>query len=158
LRREITFEIVAARGRQRERSSMSSLHQPPAAASSRDALNGEELFAPVLTVEAVESDDEAVNRANETHYGLACSVYTAMVGDFDRIADDLDVGICNWNRGTVGSSSRLPFGGVKNSGNHRSAGLFSGFYGVDCVDPVAEIRLASPPPGPSPPGFRTRAT
>ena len=123
--------------------------------ATHDAIDCEELFAPVLTVERVDSDDEAITRANDSPYGLACSVYTADSARFDRIADDLDVGICNWNRGTVGSSSKLPFGGVKGSGNHRPAGLFSSYY---CVDAVAEIRLAKPPAAPASPGFRVKPT
>ena len=43
----------------------------------------------------------------------------------------------NWNAPTVGSSSRLPFGGLKGSGNHRPAGLFSTLY---CAYPVAITR------------------
>jgi succinylglutamic semialdehyde dehydrogenase len=121
--------------------------------ATRDAIDCEELFAPVLTVERVDRDDEAIARANDSPYGLAASVYTADEKRFDRIADELDVGICNWNRGTVGSSSKLPFGGVKDSGNHRPAGLFSSYY---CTDAVAQIRLAKPPSGALSPGFRVK--
>jgi succinylglutamic semialdehyde dehydrogenase len=124
-----------------------------ASATQRDATDCEELFAPVLTVERVDTDDEAIARANATPYGLAASVYTADESRFDRIADELDVGICNWNRGTVGSSSKLPFGGVKDSGNHRPAGLFSSYY---CTDAVAQIRLPKPPSGALSPGFRVK--
>ena len=38
-------------------------------------------------------------------------------------ASQLDVGLLNWNRTTNGASSRLPFGGVKNSGNHHPAAV-----------------------------------
>lgn len=114
------------------------------------ALECEELFAPVLTIETVDSAEEAVSRCNATRFGLAASVFTARRERFESIAPDIEVGICNWNRSTVGSSSRLPFGGVKDSGNHRPAGLFSTYY---CVDPVAEMHVDRPRPGPLPPGF-----
>jgi succinylglutamic semialdehyde dehydrogenase len=117
----------------------------------RGALECEELFAPVLTIEVVDSAEEAVARCNDTRYGLAASVYTASEARFEQLAPEIDAGICNWNRSTVGSSSRLPFGGVKDSGNHRPAGLYSTFY---CVDPVAELRIAAAAPSPLPPGLR----
>jgi succinylglutamic semialdehyde dehydrogenase len=115
------------------------------------ALGCEELFAPVLTLEVVDSAEEAVARVNATRYGLAACVFTASRERFEALAPELDVGICNWNRGTVGSSSKLPFGGVKDSGNHRPAGLFSTYY---CVDPVAELRVEQPKLGALAPGLR----
>jgi succinylglutamic semialdehyde dehydrogenase len=115
-------------------------------------LESAELFAPVLTIELVDSEDEAIERVNATRYGLAASVYTAARERFERLGPELAVGVCNWNRGTVGSSSRLPFGGVKDSGNHRAAGLFSAYY---CVDPVAELLVPNPSAaGALPPGLR----
>ena len=47
------------------------------------------------------------------------------------------MGALSWNAPTVGASSRLPFGGVKNSGNHRPAGAFSTLY---CAYPMAVTR------------------
>ncbi|NBP88759.1 MAG: aldehyde dehydrogenase family protein, partial [Planctomycetia bacterium] len=45
-------------------------------------------------------------------------------------------GLINWNRQTTGASSRLPFGGIGHSGNHRP----SGFYAIDyCSYPVASL-------------------
>ena len=43
----------------------------------------------------------------------------------------------NWNAPTVGASGRLPFGGLKRSGNHRPAALWSTLY---CAAPVAVMR------------------
>ena len=111
---------------------------------------GEEFFAPLLVVEIVDDDAAAVAALNATPYGLAAGVFCASEDRFERLAAELDVGICNWNRGTVGSSSKLPFGGVKASGNHRPAGLASTLY---CVDAVAQIRWPEPPPPAALPGF-----
>lgn len=115
-------------------------------------LSCEELFAPVLSVEIVDNEDQALSRANATRYGLAACVFTASRERYERLAPEIEAGVCNWNRGTVGSSSRLPFGGIKDSGNHRPAGLFSMYY---CVDPVAELLVPEPSkPSHLPPGMR----
>jgi succinylglutamic semialdehyde dehydrogenase len=45
--------------------------------------------------------------------------------------------VVNWNAPTVGASGRLPFGGLKRSGNHRPAALWSTLY---CAAPVAVMR------------------
>jgi succinylglutamic semialdehyde dehydrogenase len=55
---------------------------------------------------------------------------------FDEIAYELDAGLINWNRSTVGASSSLPFGGIKQSGNHRPAALLAGLY---CAYPQARL-------------------
>jgi succinylglutamic semialdehyde dehydrogenase len=114
------------------------------------SMTAEEFFAPLLLVQAVDDDDSAVAHANASPYGLAAGVFCATEERFERLAAELEVGICNWNRGTVGSSSRLPFGGVKASGNHRPAGLASTLY---CVDAVAQIRWPTPPAPGAVPGF-----
>ena len=96
----------------------------------------EELFGPEVLIEVVDTDEEAVQRANATEYGLAASVHTVNHGRFVHAWHDLRAGIINWNRGTAGASSAMPFGGVGHSGNHRPAGVFSLRY---CVWPVATL-------------------
>jgi succinylglutamic semialdehyde dehydrogenase len=96
----------------------------------------EELFGPEVLLEVVDSDEEAVARANATEYGLAASVHTSTHSRFVNARHDLRAGIINWNRGTAGASSAMPFGGVGHSGNHRPAGVFSLRY---CVWPVATL-------------------
>ncbi|MCC6645723.1 MAG: aldehyde dehydrogenase family protein [Polyangiaceae bacterium] len=127
------------------------VHRERAGRAGDVPLGLDELFAPVLTVEVFDDDGEATSRANEGEYGLAAAVFTASQARFERVAEELDVGLCNWNRSTVGSSSRLPFGGRKSSGNHRPAGLASSLY---CVDAVAELHVPAPPADAQPaPGF-----
>jgi succinylglutamic semialdehyde dehydrogenase len=56
-------------------------------------------------------------------------------------------GILNWNRGTIGASGRLPFGGGGRSGNDRPAGILSTLYCVvpqACRAAAASIRRAPP--------------
>ncbi|MDP3276589.1 MAG: aldehyde dehydrogenase family protein [Deltaproteobacteria bacterium] len=113
-------------------------------------LGAHEWFAPLVFVQPVDDDEAMISQANCTQFGLASAVFSSSQERFRRIADELECGLVNWNRGTVGSSSRLPFGGVKSSGNHRAAGLSSALY---CVDPVAELHLPLPVAGMTMPGF-----
>jgi succinylglutamic semialdehyde dehydrogenase len=97
----------------------------------------EELFGPDLAVYPAASEEEAIEIANATEYGLAASVHTASAETFDRCQRALECGVVNWNAPTVGASGRLPFGGLKRSGNHRPAALWSTLY---CAAPVAVMR------------------
>ncbi len=118
--------------------------------SKTSAYETEELFGPELAVYVVDDLEEACELANGTPYGLAASVFTDDADRFEACAQRLDVGCLGWNSPTVGASSRLPFGGVKHSGNHRPAGLFSTLY---CTYPLAITRgestldAAKTPPG-----------
>jgi succinylglutamic semialdehyde dehydrogenase len=100
-----------------------------------------ELFAPMLAVQSVDQLDQAIASANATQYGLAASIYSKSRKVFDEAYRDLEFGIVNWNRSTVGSSSRLPFGGLKKSGNHHPTALTSVFY---CTYPVATHEVGEP--------------
>jgi len=97
----------------------------------------EELFGPDLAVYPAASEEEALQIANATDYGLAASVHTRSEQAFDRCQRALECGVVNWNAPTVGASGRLPFGGLKRSGNHRPAALWSTLY---CSAPVAVLR------------------
>ncbi len=94
----------------------------------------EELFGPDVALYPVESDEEAVVVANDSRFGLCASVFTADRARFEWFAGKLEAGVINWNSPTVGASGKLPFGGVKDSGNHRPAGIFSSLY---CAWPAA---------------------
>ncbi|MDB4928371.1 MAG: astD [Myxococcaceae bacterium] len=103
----------------------------------RSAYQREEAFGPDLAVYIVDDLDEALSVADDTDYGLTAGVWTASEAAFEQAARTLRVGGLSWNSPTVGASSRLPFGGVKNSGNHRPAGSFSTLY---CAYPMAITR------------------
>jgi succinylglutamic semialdehyde dehydrogenase len=94
----------------------------------------EELFAPDICIYTVDTIDEAVALADDTDYGLACSVFTASHDAYMATVDSVRAGIINWNRSTVGASGKLPFGGMKKSGNGHPAALFSTLY---CTYPIA---------------------
>lgn len=93
-----------------------------------------EVFGPLLRVSVVKSLNEAIEQANATRYGLAASIFTKDPESIERFLHEARAGCVNVNTGTAGASSKLPFGGLGLSGNHRPAGSFSLDY---CAYPVA---------------------
>jgi succinylglutamic semialdehyde dehydrogenase len=83
----------------------------------------EEIFGPNCTFTPYEDIERAIEIANISDYGLAASIFTQDQDIYKLCLRDIDSGIINLNRSTVGASSRLPFGGVKNSGNHHPAAV-----------------------------------
>lgn len=103
-------------------------------AASKDAGCDLEVFGPLLRVCEVRDLDEAIQQANASRYGLAASIFTRDQAAAERFLFEVKAGCLNVNAGTAGASSKLPFGGVGLSGNHRPAGSFSLDY---CAYPVA---------------------
>jgi succinylglutamic semialdehyde dehydrogenase len=107
-----------------------------------------EVFGPLLRMAVVKGLDEAIEQANATRYGLAASIFTKDEGAVQRFCGEVRAGCINVNTGTAGASSKLPFGGLGLSGNHRPAGAFSLDY---CAYPVAGMMesgdAAAVPPG-----------
>lgn len=85
----------------------------------------EEVFGPLLRITTVKSLDEAIQQANATRYGLSASIFTADKDSQQRFINECRAGCLNLNCGTAGASSKLPFGGLGLSGNHRPAGAFA---------------------------------
>lgn len=83
----------------------------------------EEIFGPNCTFIPYNDIEQAIAMANISDYGLAAAIFTKDKEIFQTCLRDIDAGIINLNRSTVGASSRLPFGGVKNSGNHHPAAV-----------------------------------
>jgi len=96
----------------------------------------EELFGPLLRVCTVGSFDEALEQANATRYGLSASLFSANEDHQRAFLAHAHAGCRNINCGTAGASSKLAFGGLGWSGNHRPAGAFSLDY---CAYPVATM-------------------
>ncbi len=82
----------------------------------------EEIFGPVLTVIAHDGDDDAINIANDSPYGLSGSVFSSDPERAQSVADRMRVGTVNVNGG-VWYSADVPFGGYKQSGVGREMGL-----------------------------------
>ena len=86
----------------------------------------EELFGPVAQVYRVSSEEEAVELANDTPFGLGSYVMTTDPEQGTRVADQIDAGMVYVN--LVGADgAELPFGGTKRSGFGRELGT----YGAD---------------------------
>lgn len=75
----------------------------------------EEIFGPVVSIQTIRSDDEAVKRANDTEYGLVAYLFTKDLSRGLRVSEQLDFGMIGLNRGLV-SDPAAPFGGTKQSG------------------------------------------
>jgi succinate-semialdehyde dehydrogenase / glutarate-semialdehyde dehydrogenase len=85
-------------------------------------LLSEEIFGPVAPVATFSSDDQAIEAANRTEYGLVAYVYTR---DLDRafsVCEAIETGMVGLNQGVV-SNPAAPFGGVKQSGFGREGGF-----------------------------------
>jgi acyl-CoA reductase-like NAD-dependent aldehyde dehydrogenase len=82
-------------------------------------LYAEESFAPVVTVQRVDTDDEAVQVANDSEFGLSAAVFSRDIARALNVAKRVESGICHINGPTVHDEAQMPFGGVKGSGYGR---------------------------------------
>jgi acyl-CoA reductase-like NAD-dependent aldehyde dehydrogenase len=83
----------------------------------------EEVFGPIGVVIGYDTDEQAIELANESDFGLAGVIYSADVGKAYEMALQLRVGGAAINGGTGGMSSHAPFGGIKRSGFGREYGI-----------------------------------
>ena len=86
----------------------------------------EETFGPLAPLFRFETDDEAVQLANDTEFGLAAYFYSRDIGRIWRVAEQLEYGIVGINTGII-STEVAPFGGMKESGIGREGS----HYGLD---------------------------
>jgi succinate-semialdehyde dehydrogenase/glutarate-semialdehyde dehydrogenase len=90
------------------------------------AVANEETFGPVAPLFRFRDEDEAIEMANDTAFGLAAYFYSRDVGRVWRVAEALEHGIIGINEGII-SNEVAPFGGMKESGIGREGSK----YGMD---------------------------
>lgn len=91
-------------------------------ASDTDAVVTDEIFGPVLSVQAFDSIEELLPRVNNSHYGLTAGVWTNDVRKAHTVAQQLQSGLV-WVNTYADYHAAAPFGGFKNSGLGKDCGL-----------------------------------
>ena len=82
----------------------------------RAFLSQEEVFGPVTSMYRFADLDEAIERSNQTRFGLSASIFTRDPGTVQRFATEAQAGIVRVNAPTAGGEPHVPFGGTKASG------------------------------------------
>ncbi|XP_063360440.1 aldehyde dehydrogenase 1A1-like isoform X1 [Cydia amplana] len=92
----------------------------------------EEIFGPVQSILKFDTLEEVIDRANNTSYGLAAGIFTTNLNNALQYAKHVEAGNV-WVNGYMMAGPQSPFGGYKDSGYGREAGL-------NCVDPYLEVK------------------
>ena len=82
----------------------------------------EEIFGPVAPIASFSTEEEVLEAANSTEYGLVAYVFTRDLSRMIRVSEALEFGMVGFNQGIV-SNPAAPFGGVKASGFGREGGF-----------------------------------
>ena len=88
------------------------------------AINKEEIFGPVVSLISFKTEEEVVDMANSTKYGLSASIFTENISKGHRVAANIDSGVV-WINTWLLRDLRIPFGGMKESGVGREGGFKS---------------------------------
>ena len=89
-------------------------------------LYSEETFGPIAAIAKFKTEEEVIEIANDTDYGLAAYVHTSNIGRMFRVSELLEVGVVGINKG-VFATEVAPFGGTKQSG----IGTEGSKYGIE---------------------------
>ena len=98
-------------------------------------IHCEEVFGPVVLIEPFDTEQEAVEKANGTDFGLSASIMTADVWKGITLGGQVQAGMVNVNGPTMGGEPQIPFGGVKDSGWAR--------FGRWAVDMFTDLNLVT---------------
>ena len=106
----------------------SSFYQPTVLGGVTDKMDifQQEIFGPVAPLIKFKSEQEVVQQANDTEFGLAAYMYARDIGRVWRVSEALEYGMVGINEGII-SNEMAPFGGVKQSGMGREGSK----YGID---------------------------
>jgi acyl-CoA reductase-like NAD-dependent aldehyde dehydrogenase len=85
----------------------------------------EEVFGPVVTLNAYDTLDEALDLANGTKYGLQAGIFTTNLDNALRAAEQLEFGGVTVNEAPTFRADQMPYGGVKDSGNTREGPAYA---------------------------------
>ena len=102
-------------------------------------ITREEIFGPVAPVVTFETEDEAVDLANDTEFGLAAYLFTLDLDRILRMSERLESGMLGVNTGLI-SNAAAPFGGVKQSGLGREGGV----HGIEEYQELQYVGLLDP--------------
>ena len=105
--------------------------------STDSLIFSEETFGPVAPLFRFKTDDEVIELANRTEFGLASYFYSRDIGRIWRVAEALEYGMVGVNTGTI-STEVAPFGGVKQSGLGREGS----HHGIDDYLEIKYIAMA----------------
>ncbi len=98
-------------------------------------IMNEETFGPVAPIQTFSNLDDAIEKANDTEYGLAAYFFTESYRDGIKLQEGLNFGVLGWNNGKP-SAAHIPFGGLKESGIGREGG-------PEGIEPYLETKITS---------------
>ena len=105
--------------------------------TSKAKITYEETFGPVAPIYKFSSDEEVINMANDTPYGLASYFFARDIGRVWKVAEALEYGIVSVNTG-LPTKAEIPFGGIKESGLGREGSK----YGLEDYLEIKYISMA----------------
>ncbi len=110
----------------------------------------DEIFGPEAALYPIDDLEEGIAAVNDADYGLCASLMTRDRKSYEECVGRVRTGCLNWNKGTIGASGRLPFGGARRSGNDRPAGILATVYCTvyqSHLESEADFDPATLPPG-----------
>ena len=90
-------------------------------ANAKMRFTKEEIFGPIAPVYRFKTEEEAIDMANNTEFGLAAYFYTQDLGRTFRVMQELKYGLVGVNEGII-TTAEAPFGGFKESGVGKEGG------------------------------------